>query len=168
MTRIIRQVARSVLTTPSQKVLLIGIELPWIPGPAVWTLPGGGIDDGESSEACMRRETFEETGLDLQTPTKEVWRTTYDFVFQGKPRQSNEQYFHAPTDDFEPTLDNMLDYELEWAPRFRWWHIDELRTTTEKFSPGPLPGLVIDLMEGRVPDQPIQIANPMPKGYVPA
>ncbi|MFN3428711.1 MAG: NUDIX domain-containing protein [Candidatus Sericytochromatia bacterium] len=31
-----------------------------------WLLPGGGLDYGESIEACARREVFEETGLEIE------------------------------------------------------------------------------------------------------
>ena len=32
----------------------------------LWTLPGGGIDHGEHPDDAVRRETFEETGLELR------------------------------------------------------------------------------------------------------
>uniref|UniRef100_A0AAU2JVN6 NUDIX domain-containing protein n=1 Tax=Streptomyces sp. NBC_00049 TaxID=2903617 RepID=A0AAU2JVN6_9ACTN len=32
-------------------------------GPEYWTLPGGGLEDGEEPEAAVRREVAEETGL---------------------------------------------------------------------------------------------------------
>jgi ADP-ribose pyrophosphatase YjhB (NUDIX family) len=35
-------------------------------GSTLWTLPGGGIDHGEHPDDAVRRETFEETGLELQ------------------------------------------------------------------------------------------------------
>lgn len=37
-----------------------------------WTLPGGGIERGESSAAAAARELHEETGLD-GTPTRELF-----------------------------------------------------------------------------------------------
>ncbi len=40
-------------------------DLPSIPYPACWDLPGGGREDGEDPVTCALRETFEETGLRL-------------------------------------------------------------------------------------------------------
>ena len=36
-----------------------------VTGGVLWTLPGGGIDHGEHPDDAVRRETFEETGLEL-------------------------------------------------------------------------------------------------------
>ncbi|HZO89495.1 MAG TPA: NUDIX domain-containing protein [Chthonomonadaceae bacterium] len=35
-------------------------------GRAYWTLPGGGLEEGETLQACLLREVKEETGLDVE------------------------------------------------------------------------------------------------------
>lgn len=53
------------------------------PFAGAWLLPGGGVEDGESPEEAVRRETREETGCDLaelaHVATYEVDERTEDF-----------------------------------------------------------------------------------------
>ena len=46
-------------------VTILRDDLPDLPWPGFWDLPGGGRDGCESAWQCFARETFEETGLTL-------------------------------------------------------------------------------------------------------
>jgi ADP-ribose pyrophosphatase YjhB (NUDIX family) len=167
MKPIIRNAARAVICAPDHSILLLKVDLPWVPGGA-WTLPGGGIETGEAADDCMRREVFEETGLSFTGATQQIWHTTIDFTFQDKPRRSHEQYFLVPAARFEPTMDNMLDYELEWSLAFRWWSIEELMDSREQFSPRQIPALMADIATGAIPESSVFLKNPLPENYRPA
>ncbi|MAM62474.1 NUDIX hydrolase [Maritimibacter sp. UBA3975] len=70
--------------TGAKLILLIGGKLvtirrdddPAIPWPGLWDLPGGGREGEETPEACVLRETAEETGL-MIPPEALIWRRFY-------------------------------------------------------------------------------------------
>ena len=56
----LRVAAYGVITDDDQRVLLAR----WVEGRRVaWTMPGGGLEDGEDPEHALRREVREETGF---------------------------------------------------------------------------------------------------------
>lgn len=59
-------------------------DIPTIPFPGLWDLPGGGREAAESPEACVLRELSEELGLSLGTD-RLIWRQHYPGVAE-RPR----------------------------------------------------------------------------------
>lgn len=51
-------------------------DIPTIPYPGLWDLPGGGREAGESPQDCVLRETREEVGLML-APSDLSWKRQY-------------------------------------------------------------------------------------------
>ena len=49
---------------------------PGLPWPALWDLPGGGREGGESPETCVLRELNEEFGLVLP-PDRLIWHSAF-------------------------------------------------------------------------------------------
>lgn len=75
--------AKVVILSSDRLVTLKRDDDPGIPWPGLWDLPGGGREGAETAEACVIRETREETGLVL-SPDRIVHRARYgDRAFFG-------------------------------------------------------------------------------------
>ena len=62
------------------------------PRPGSWTLPGGGVDHGESPAAAVAREVLEETGLEA---TVGALLGVHDEHFTGTAPHGREEDFHG-------------------------------------------------------------------------
>lgn len=77
-----------------------------------WIGVGGKCEPGEAPEACVRRETFEETGLTLGK------LHFYGIIhFRSDTWEDEEMYLYG-SDDFTGTLaEDCLEGTLAWVPK---------------------------------------------------
>jgi len=68
--------AKLALFLGSDLLVILRDDIPDIPYPGHWDLPGGGREGDETPEQCALRETREEIGLDLR-PYQLVWARQY-------------------------------------------------------------------------------------------
>lgn len=57
--------AKLILTCAGRLLVMRRDDIPTIPWPGMWDLPGGGREPGEGPRGCALRELYEETGLRL-------------------------------------------------------------------------------------------------------
>lgn len=55
--------AKAIVAYQGKMLLILRDDKPTIPFPNTWSAPGGGIEEGETSEQAMRRECWEEISL---------------------------------------------------------------------------------------------------------
>ncbi len=73
--------------TDGRVLLLLRDDLPHIPYPNMWDLPGGHIEPDETPLECIRREMMEELGVDIGTPGLAAiyaFRDRYEYVFTAR------------------------------------------------------------------------------------
>jgi 8-oxo-dGTP pyrophosphatase MutT (NUDIX family) len=135
-----RRVSRVVLLDENDRFLLLLTASPRLQTPVVrWLTPGGGVEDHESHAEGAIRELFEETGLRVDSVGEPIWSIEGQSIFNdGHVQSTYSEYFVVRTTSFELTNENWMDNEFVDITDVRWWTVEELNTSGEKYSPEPL------------------------------
>jgi 8-oxo-dGTP pyrophosphatase MutT (NUDIX family) len=130
-----------------------------VTGGAFWITPGGGLESGEALAEAARRELEEETGLalDVADLIGPVAVARGEWEFRGMPSVGEDWFFLLITDAFEVVSTGWTALEHEVHTEVRWWHPDELDSTSEVVVPGGLAGFVRSAHLGWRPDSPFEL-----------
>lgn len=149
----IRQAARILVTDSQDRILLFRFSYDSGPlaGMNYWSVPGGGVEPGESVAEAAVRELLEETGIVAEAFGEPVTENTYDFrLSTGEEVAAHDHYFVFRPQTVPPlSRAGLTELERHTLVETRWWSIDDLLATQEHVVPANLPDLLKQAWENR-------------------
>ncbi len=127
---------RVLLVDASQRLLLIHERLEH--GGTHWLTPGGGVEQGEHPREAARRETLEETGIEIDLPgdAEAVLVTRREWSWRGVDYDQVDHFFLVRVPDGLPVSPRALTaVEQLTLLGTRWWTARELQATDETLVP---------------------------------
>lgn len=112
--------AKVAILRHSEILTILRDDIPTIPWPGHWDLPGGGREGEESSVECVLRETKEEIGVDLKEADL-TWRSAWNSA--GK----TAWFFVAELPDFDVRCVHFGDEGQAWRMAEVTWFLSHNR-----------------------------------------
>jgi 8-oxo-dGTP pyrophosphatase MutT (NUDIX family) len=159
--RVERDVVRVVMVDADDRVLLLQTRDLGNPmfGTS-WELPGGGIEPGETYIEAAVRELREETGIGVEPVWvgQATWRRDVEYTYRGGRRLQHELVTLVRLDKTAPEVrdSQRVDFEREDHFGHRWWAVNEVACSNERFYPRRLPALLRLFLAGGEIEEPLE------------
>ncbi len=150
-----REAVRALLISPNHEILLMRTVMPTQQKRVGWITPGGGLEPGEAALPGLRRELREETGLRNPKIGPEVWTRRLSFRIERQTWDQHERFFLVECERFEPVTDQLQAVERAYFRGYRWWPIDQIEPSGERFAPRRIGPLLGSLLRDGPPTEPI-------------
>jgi 8-oxo-dGTP diphosphatase len=153
----LREAVRAVVIDDHGQLLLVRFQSP---DGTLWLTPGGGIENGESHRAAIRRELHEEVGLEDPKIGPAIWRRVHIFPASSEFGGQRETFYlvrvHEATGSPSFSDEELLAEGLIGS---RWWTLAELRDSDDRFAPMSLADLYESLLTTGPPAEPIDVGE---------
>ena len=151
-----RKSSRAIILNNNHEIFLFQYNFDYFEnGNVVWITPGGGLEEGESFEMALKRELFEELGIQLNQCYKQIYyRNPIYSLKNGKLAQCEERFFLVYLEGKEFSYNNWTESENKRMLYGKWWSIEEIQQSDDEFFSSDIINILDNLSNGKIPKEP--------------
>jgi len=159
-----RPSARLILLDGQDRLFLFKVHNPAVYNPAdpfhdpFWVMIGGMVDPGEEYAQAAVREAGEETGMTVSGDVRWVWKRERVMQWRERRVMHLERFFLARTLSTTVDTSGLDEREKSWTMDHRWWSVDEIIDSSERFEPIDLGQRLKALLRDGPPAEPMTIS----------
>lgn len=156
----VRKSSRAIVLNKKNEIFLFQYMFDYLEdSKAIWITPGGGLEEGESFEDALKRELFEELGVQIKEKCPEVYyRNPIYAMKNGEKVQSVEKFFLVMLEDEEFSSECWTESEKKRMLAGKWWSTEEIERSEEEFFSKDVLWILYELSSGNYSDVPLEIA----------
>lgn len=159
-----RPSARLILLDPQDRLFLFKVHNPAVYDPAdpfhdpFWVMIGGMVDPGEEYAEAAIREAREETGLIVDSDVRWVWSRQRIMQWRERTVLHRERFFLGRVATTVIDTSGLDEREKSWTIDHRWWPLDEIAHSAERFEPKDLGSRLAALLRDGPPTEPLVLS----------
>ena len=156
----IRKSARAIVINNKNQMFLFQYMFDYLEdSKAIWITPGGSLEEGELFEDALKREVYEELGVQLTKESPEVYYRNPIYTLQsGEKVQSVEKFFLVVLDENTFSFDHWTESEKKRMLAGKWWSVDEIEKSEEEFFSKDVVRILKELSGRKLAEEPQIIA----------
>ncbi|MBQ8039583.1 MAG: NUDIX domain-containing protein [Lachnospiraceae bacterium] len=156
----IRKSSRAIVLNKNNQIFLFQYKFDYLAdNKVIWITPGGSLEEGESFEVALKRELFEELGVQLDRNCPEIYyRNSLYAMKNGEVIQSIEKFFLVSLEDEQFSYDHWTESEKQRMLEGKWWSLEEIRQSEEVFFTTDIIRILMELSNNKTPSGPQEIA----------
>lgn len=155
----VRKSSRAIVLNKENRIFLFQYKFDYLAeNNTIWITPGGSLEEGESFDDALKREVYEELGVQLTKECPEVYYRNPIYTLQsGEKVQSVEKFFLVALEEESFSFDHWTESEKKRMLAGKWWSVEEIEKSEDEFFTKDILRIMMELSDGNFPVKPQEI-----------